>query len=375
MPTIDLNQVSSKQTSRRPFSHPLFGSSLSNLLHLLWSNGGVSWKYTPQLIAALLSATSRVPFSLLEQAVYAKRLGKLKMKPPIFIVGHWRSGTTHLSNLLSQSPVFGFVTPVATGIPHDLLVMGRWFRPWLERAVPPDRLIDRVPVRLDSPQEDEFGMANMVHTSFLHGLYFPKHLYDNFKKGVFFEDCSLREIEQWKAASIKYLKKIYLQQQCKQLLIRNPAYTTRIKLLRIMWPGAKFIHIYRNPYRVFPSMRNYFQKLLPALALQDYSKADIDKVILSTYPRMMDTIIDEIPGIPKNELIEVRFENLEEKPLQVLDTIYQSLGLSGYTQALPSFKHYLEGIKGYTKNVYSQEPAEVDLIKSHWQRYIDHYNY
>ena len=169
-----------RQANKRPFSHPLFGSSLGNLCRLLSDNGMVSLKYTPQLLAALCSATARLPISLIENIVYADRLQHLQMKPPIFVIGHWRSGTTHICNLLSRSPKFGFVTPVATGIPHDLLVLGKLLKHWLEKSIPPNRLIDRVAVNADSPQEDEFGIANMIATSFLHGLYFPKHFSRNF---------------------------------------------------------------------------------------------------------------------------------------------------------------------------------------------------
>ncbi len=363
------------KTSQRPFSHPLFGSSLSNLIRLIWTNDGVSWKYSPQLLAALLSATGRLPLSLIEKITFHNKLKRLKMKPPLFIVGHWRSGTTHLCNLLSQSPEFGFVTPVATGIPHDLLLIGRLFKPWLEHSIPPDRLIDRVAVNAKSPQEDEFGLANMVPISFLHGLYFPKHFTENFSKGVFFDNCSEKEIERWKRASSKYLKKVYLDQGQRQLLIRNPVYTARIPLLRSMWPGAKFIHIYRNPYRVFPSMRNYFQKLFPALALQDYRHVDADAIIFSTYKRMMETLIRDLAQLPVDEFIEIKYEQLEERPLAELEKVYTRLGLSGYQEAEPFFEKYLDGIRGYTKNQYLQDPTEVKLIRHHWHRIINHYGY
>ena len=299
----------------------------------------------------------------------------MEMKPPIFIVGHWRSGTTHICNLLSQSPQFGFVSPVATGIPNDLLLIGRLFKPWLEKSIPPDRLIDRVAVNANSPQEDEFGLANMIPISFLHGLYFPKRLSENFLKGVFFDHCSEQDIKRWKNASNQFLRKVYLDQGQRPLLIRNPAYTARIPLLRAMWPGAKFIHIYRNPYRVYPSMRNYFKKLLPALAFQDYTQVDIDKVIFSTYSRMMETLISDLSELPEDEFIEIKYEELEEKPLTELNKVYHRLGLSGYHEAEPYFNKYLHGIRGYTKNLYSQDSAEIELIKDHWKRFIDHYGY
>lgn len=367
--------MTTESKTKRPFSHPLFGSSLSNLIRLLWTNGGVSWKYTPQLAVAMLSALVRAPFSLVERIAYDKKLEQLEMKPPVFIIGHWRSGTTHISNLLSQSPRFGFVSPVATGIPHDLLIIGRIFKPWLERSIPSDRWIDRVPVNVHSPQEDEFGVANMIPSSFLHGLYFPRQFQRNFSKGVFLDGCSEDEIKSWKEASTRYLRKIYLEQGKRQLLIRNPIYTARIPLLRTMWAGARFIHIYRDPYKVFPSMKNYFSKLFPALALQEYQQLDVEGVIFDTYQHMMSTVINDLAQTPAEEFIEIKYEELEEAPLRQLELIYQRLDLPGYRDSKAYFEQYLDGIRGYTKNKYLQSQQERAMIRQHWGDFIEHYGY
>ncbi len=355
--------------------HPLFGSSIQNLWQLLWRNGGVSWKSSAQLSIAIGSALARLPLSLLEQITYSGKLKHVQMEPPIFIIGHWRSGTTHLGNVLSQSPQFGFVTPVATGLPHDLLILGRLLKPWLEKAIPPDRLIDRVPVQVDSPQEDEFGVANMIPVSFLHALYFPKHFERNFSQGVFLEGCSDKDLKRWEKASVRYLKKVYLEQERKPLLIRNPAYTTRIPLLREMWPGARFIHIYRDPFRIFPSMKNYFYKLLPAYSWQAYHQLDIDRIVLQTFKRMMGQLINDLANTPSHEYIEIRYESLVQHPLQQLETIYQHLDLPDFEQAKPRFKQYLDSIRGYTKNEYQQSQQQRELISGHWGEIIEHYSY
>jgi hypothetical protein len=297
------------------------------------------------------------------------------MTPPIFIIGHWRSGTTHIANLLSQSPRFRYVSPVATGLPHELLTLGKWLKPWLEKSIPPDRLIDQVKVTARSPQEDEFGLANMLPFSFLHALYFPKHFVRNFEKGVFHRNWSETEMRRWKNAHTKFLRKVYIDQQKRQLIIRNPAYTTRIPLLQELWPGAKFIHIYRNPYQVFPSMRNYFHKLLPALALQDFAGVNIDDVVFTTFRKMMETAIEDLANLPTGDYIEVSYEQLEQAPVAILKEIYTRLGLQGFEEAAPHFKQYLNGIREYTKNQYRQDQQEKELINKEWGRIIEYYGY
>ena len=166
-----------------------------------------------------------------------------------------------------------------------------------------------------------------------------------------------------------------MDQGQRQLLIRNPAYTARIPMLREMWPGAKFIHIYRNPFRIYPSMKNYFNKLFPALALQDYHQVKIDDTIFKTYHRMMHLAIADLSQLPDSEYIEIQYEQLEERPLAALELLYGKLGLSGFENTKPYFEKYLDGIRGYTKNQYHQDSAEVELIKRHWGDIIDHYGY
>ena len=68
------------------------------------------------------------------------------MPSPVFIVGYWRSGTTHLHNVLSQAPQFGYVSPLAAGLPWDVLGIVRALRPLLERVLPSDRYVDNVQV-------------------------------------------------------------------------------------------------------------------------------------------------------------------------------------------------------------------------------------
>ena len=58
------------------------------------------------------------------------------------------------------------------------------------------------------------------------------------------------------------MTKLQLQHPGQRLLIKNPVYTARVGLLRVLFPNAKFVHIYRNPYIVFQSMKNFYHTLL-----------------------------------------------------------------------------------------------------------------
>jgi omega-hydroxy-beta-dihydromenaquinone-9 sulfotransferase len=92
--------------------------------------------------------------------------------PPLFIVGHMRSGTTHLHNLLAASGQFTTIPPVLAGMPCEARSLARLVRPLIEPDLPDDRLIDDVAVAPDSPTEDEIALANLLPLSCYHAIYF-----------------------------------------------------------------------------------------------------------------------------------------------------------------------------------------------------------
>jgi hypothetical protein len=355
--------------------HPLSGSNMRTLVRALAESGGVSRRAAPQAALALAATLARWPSTALEKTYVTRRLNRAgAMPPPIFIVGHWRSGTTHLYNIMSKGG-FGFVQPLAAGMPWDLLGLVKAARPLLERKLPADRYIDRIPVTPDSPQEDEVAIANMTTLSFYHALYFPRCFEHHFNRGVFFDGCSEKDIEEWREVFIHFLRKVWLQQNRRRLLIKNPVYTARVAMLREIFPGAKFIHVFRNPYEVLQSMQNFYEKLLRQFALQDYGALPIDRVILNTYSRMMARLIQETEHLSENEFIEIRYEWLEQNPLAEIERVYEAFDLEGFATAKPAFESYLASIRTYKKNRYTFSEKNLGLVEREWGYYLDRWQY
>lgn len=297
------------------------------------------------------------------------------MPAPVFIVGYWRSGTTHLHNVLSRDPQFGHVSPLASGLPWDLLGIVRALEPLLERALPQDRYVDNVAVNPDSPQEDSIPLANMGEPSYYHGLYFPRRFAHHFRRGVYFENCSTKDIERWRRSLVYFLEKVCAHQGGKRLLMKNPVYLGHISKLREIWPDAKFIHIYRNPYVVFASTRHFFTRLFPELALQRYDNVPLDELILESYPRQMQALLDDVGPAPAGTIVHVRFEDFEQAPMREIERIYDTLGLPGIEQAHPRFDAYLKSIRDYRKNVYTIDPKIMQMIDTHWASQVKYWGY
>lgn len=355
-----------KNSKHKRSSHPLMGSNFRNLraLNRLYGKADKFGLF-------YLSALGRLPFALLEKAVVGLRRKAVEpINSPVFILGHWRSGTTHLYNILSKSPRFQFVNPYQAGLPWDFLTLTKLMPTILEKSLPKGRFIDEVPVTPSSPQEDEFALANMMPFSFLHALYFPEDFFDTFNKGLFFEGVGKKEINDWQEKLKLFYLKLQIAGPGKTILIKNPVYTARVAILREMYPGAKFIHIRRNPYKIFFSMRNFYARLLNELSLQPHDLPDLDDHILSVYVRMMESLEQETRGLPKNQFIEIDFETLQKNPLKTIEQAYSLLQLGRFGADKKYYQDYLSGIKGYKKNVYDFPESDLIKVETHWRKYI-----
>ena len=356
-------------------THPLSGADPGTIVRAFAAGGAPDrWGAVARLSAMALA---RAPFSAIERLAVGARLPKLEeMPPPVFILGHWRSGTTHLYNIMSCDPGWAYVPPFAVGLPWDMFGLGRALRPAIDRALPKHRWIDRMPVTPTSPQEDEVAIASMTDLSFYHGIYFPRRFAALIERGVFFDGCSPAEIARWERCFRHFLGKVALAQGARPLLVKNPVYTARVALLRRLLPQAKFIYIHRDPLDVFPSMRNFYGRLLEKLALQDVPpELDVEETILRVYDRMMDRFVTDTRDLPPATLVEVPYAELDSDPVNAIARIYAGLELDGFQAARPAFDEYLASVRGFTGNNFRADPATMDRVARRWARWIERWGY
>jgi hypothetical protein len=300
---------------------------------------------------------------------------RTRIEPPLFLLGFGRSGTTHLHNLMWQDPQFGVVTSYQSNMQPIALVGRGWIPRLLEGRLPSHRPMDNVAVSLDGPQEEEVAVVNATADAPFHFMSFPRALPEIYDRYV----CDLERdpvtAEGWKRAYLDVLRKATILSGGKRLVLKTPPNTGRIPTLLEMFPDSAFVHIVRNPYRVYQSMRNMYRKILPAQTLQRFEWSDIDAWILQAYERLMKRYLDDRKLIADDRLVELRYEALDENPIRALECIYGTLGLTDFEGVRPRIEHYLESLGGYEKNTFEFPADVVETVNTHWGFAFDAFGY
>lgn len=348
--------------------HPIGGSDLDTLLAHFRFNKDFSPRSLLQRIIATASVTARHPFTIIEKLAWGDYVREYKIPhDPVFIVGHWRSGTTHLHNLLSHDPQFAFLDFGQTAMPHNLLnasrVIGRYL---IAKSLPKRRGYDNVELTIDAPQEEEMALGSLNPIGYFCCYYFPRDMVKHFERSIFFKDASPEEQADFKKAYVTLVKKLSIANGGKQLLFKNPPSTARITLLKQLFPKARFIYIHRNPYEVFASSLNRYPRLMQAFAWQRFDDVDFAEMVFYKYQRLLKAYISQASRIPSTDLVETSYEAITGNPMEEISRIYQSLRLSNSSEALKAIEPYAESKKDYTRNVHQMKRAYVERIQSDW---------
>jgi omega-hydroxy-beta-dihydromenaquinone-9 sulfotransferase len=353
--------------------HPFVGVALGDWIRTLIENGGVSPSRVPEALRiTALSALFTGP-RLYERVRWHGAVEATELSSsPIFVIGHWRSGTTFLQNVLSKDPAFAHLSVIQSVFPNAFLTC----EPFLTRRMPTTtREMDNVELAPASPSEEEVAMAVLGRGSFWHGYYFPRRMDHYFRKYMLFEGISPAELDAWKRAYVHLLKKLTLRNGGRQLLLKNPPNTSRIEVLLDLFPDAKFVHIYRNPFEVYLSRMAQYKTSVVQKALQPISEAEWESRVLAYYREIMRKHFRERSRIPEGNYVEVRFEEFRAAPLKESERVYEALGLGGFGQARPHLEAYLATLRGYKQNRYGMEPDVLDRVYEHWGFTIDQWGY
>lgn len=352
------------------------GITFGAWLRLLAENGfRIHPSYWPKAGFTTLASGLSSAFSVAEKVIYRQRIAATEVPPPLFILGHWRSGTTHLHNLLALDKRFGSPKFSEVTIPSTFLT-GEWVLNSAAKVLLPKTRfgIDNVSLSTEAPSEEEFALAQMTFHSPYMGWAFPEHA-DYYGRYVNFRGVPEREVAEWKAAFLTFLKKLTIRHG-KPMILKSPPHTARIRLLLDIFPNARFIHIHRDPYTVYQSTRHLHVSSWKNFAFQKLDEDALQERILRQYVDMFDAFFDDREMIPEGRFTELSFKELEADPLGQVEKIYRELSLPAFAEVQPKVEEYVASLADYKKNKHVDLPAELrQRIQEEWGRTFDEWGY
>ncbi|MCB9673833.1 MAG: sulfotransferase [Alphaproteobacteria bacterium] len=314
----------------------------------------------------------------LEDARYGRELAAMQIDPePLFVLGHWRSGTTHLHNLLGRVPEHTYSTVYQVVFPTAFLMTDQIVPNLTARFMDDTRTYDNVKQGWHEAAEDEIALAKLTGLSPYISFMFPDQM-AKYEKYVDFMECTSEEREKWKNAFSYFIKKIMLQTGGKRVVVKSCTHTARIRLLLEMFPNAKFVYIHRHPYEVFAStlhMRshtdweNFFQ--VP----EETWEQQREQQTLLLGQRIFDRYVEDRTLIPAENLIELKYEELCGNEMEVLESLWSQFELPNWAGAERVLSEYTAGLEGYKRNALKIKPKQKEAVAEYWKSAFEHGGY
>ncbi len=363
---------------RSTFTHQfLAGITAADWWRLLRANRfAVDWCYAHRV--AFLTAMSLINarYRREEERRYGAVIAATELAaPPVFVLGHWRSGTTYLHNLLVRDAErFAFPSVYQATFPHTFLSTEALFSRRVARFVPKTRLVDNVAFSLGLPQEDEFALCVATGYSPLLGMVFPRHV-DQYDRYLTLREAPAAEVQRWKATLVWFLRKLTYKHR-RAIVLKSPPHTARVRLLLELFPDATFIHIRRDPYAVYESTRHLYDTMVWHTYLQRPEVGRIEDHILRRYVTMYDAFFDEWALVPPAQRYELHFEDLRRDPMGELQRVYAALGFDNFAAVEPCLGAYVASLRAYRQNAYrGLDLGERERVAAAWRRSFHAWGY
>ncbi|MFO0843900.1 MAG: sulfotransferase [Gemmataceae bacterium] len=183
------------------------GCTLPAFLRLLWKNHFAvdpRFFYMPLVMTTVGAVNSAL--QVVQESWYGSRLDRTPIRePPLFIIGHWRTGTTLLHELLALDPRFTSPTTYQCFAPHHFLLTEPLAELCLRWMLPSHRPMDNMAVGWSRPQEDEFALAMLGQPSPYLTIAFPNRPPQG-GESLELERLPREKREAWKRAFVGFLE-------------------------------------------------------------------------------------------------------------------------------------------------------------------------
>jgi len=309
------------------------------------------------LIISMLTFVHLVLWAI-QQLIYGRRIARIEIPhDPIFVIGHWRSGTTLLHELMVLDRRHTYPDACMCFAPNHFLVSTWFLGSLIRRMVPSKRPMDNMKFDARRPQEDEFAMCNMGVPSPILTIAFAN------RPPQYPEYLDLRGLPP--GALARWKRKTLLE----------------------MFPDARFVHIVRDPVVVFASTVYLWKRLYRRDGLQVPKFEGLEEHVFETFNRMYAALEQDRPLVDSSRFCEVRYEDLVKDPIGQMRedlvkdpigqmrAVYDQLELGEFDEVLPALKEYMADQKGYKTNRYEISEETRAEVRRRWSKFFKQYGY
>ncbi len=330
----------------------------------------------PMVVSVAAASLLNTFCGVFEWFLFSAQVREVKLKePPLFVLGHWRSGTTLLHELLMLDERHNCPTTYQCLAPHDFLWTS-WFIPRIASALmPAKRPMDDMAAGFDRPQEDEFALVNLGVPSPYLVWAFPNHgpVADEY---LDLRSLSPAEREAWKRKWKEFVQRVALSNN-RRLVLKSPTHTARVRTILEVFPDARFIHIVRDPLVIYPSTVRLWKSLSEVEGFQvpHDDGGWIENSVLNNFVRMYECFEQDRELIPPGRLVDIRYEDLVKNPVDKMRQVYQSLNLGDFGVVEPAILQHMMKTRDYKTNKYKLPPDVADRVRGRWAPYFQRYGY
>jgi len=355
-----------------------FGMRFMTLMRLFW-RGRFSFTLNciPDSLALFIWVPWNTPLKWVSEWKYKKKAESLPIDQdaPIFVIGHWRSGTTLLHDLFSEDPNLAYPTTYECFQPHHFLLTEGHLDKVFKVLLPKRRPQDDVPVGFDRPQEEEFALMMLGEGSPYKTWAWPR-------RGPIdtdyldFKGLPEKKVKSWANAYIWFYRRLKLKHG-KRLVMKTPANAARLKVLTKLFPDARWVFIARNPLDVFPSTVKLWRALCSTQGLHNPPYLDpwLNDYLLEVFERYTQAYAEDRHLVPQDKLVEIRYEDLINDPIGAMRGIYETLGIDKFDEAEGPMRAILTDRSDHRVSSYKLPKPIARKVADRLKPFIDRYGY
>jgi len=379
MPSVDRPDIAKLKTNAYPAWSPRFwhGMRMGCWWRLLAKN---RFRIAPSRLPIVAGVSFFCPandvLALYQSWRHGSRIAATEVtQPPLFILGHWRSGTTLLHEMLVSDQRFACPSTYQCFAPSHFIVSESLMVRFGSFLLPKKRPMDNMAAGWELPQEDEFALMNLgVPTPYLR-IAFPQTQPEDLQY-LSLSELSEAQREFWREKFMWFIRALTYHHGGKQLVLKSPPHTGRIAQLISLFPQAKFIHLTRDPRKLFSSTMRLWQSLEQVQALQhSRDESYMADYVTECLKRMYRQFEADRQLVSPDNLIDVRYEDLVANPIDTLRELYQRLNLGDFEAVEPLLQQRMSNHDQYRPNQHHIDGELEREILQRWPEYAQRYGY